>query len=360
MRCSSRLARRILLGLLALAVLAGCGAPVAPELPDVSTTLPVATASAGSSDSIQVYFTTPTNSNRGGIDERLAAAIDAARLTVDVAIYDLNLWSIRDALLAAHRRGVQVRVVAESDNLERAEFQELIQAGIPVLGDRREGLMHHKFVVIDGYEVWTGSMNFTIGSAYRGNNNLLQIQSTRLAENYTHEFEEMFVLDLFGDASVREDTPNPAVSLNGVQIENYFSPDDETEARIVELINQAQESVYFLTFSFTSNPIGAAVVLAHERGVEVAGVMETTQSDNSGSELELFREAGIDVRLDGIAGDMHHKVIIIDGEVVITGSYNFSRAASETNDENVLIIYSPALAELYLEELVRVMLAAGE
>lgn len=354
MQLSNRLGQRLAAWALVATLLAGCAAPAQTLNPagNPPATLP------DSSDSIEIYFTVPTNSNRGGPDADLAAAIAAARLTVDVAIYDLNLWSVRDALLAAHRRGVRVRVVAESDNLDRPEFQELIQAGIEVLGDRREGLMHHKFVVIDGYEVWTGSMNFTIGSAYRGNNNLLRLRATRLAENYTYEFEEMFIHDLFGPASAQNDTPNPVISLNGIRVENYFSPDDGVEARLVDLVNSAQTSVYFMAFAFTSNALGAAMVLAHERGVEVAGIMETTQSTNAGSEYELFQEAGIDVRLDGIGGDMHHKVIIIDGSIVITGSYNFSRAASETNDENSLIFHSPEIAALYMEELVRVMLAA--
>ncbi|MDH5508038.1 MAG: phospholipase D-like domain-containing protein, partial [Anaerolineae bacterium] len=113
-----------------------------------------------------VYFSQPGSGTlRGGPDAALAAAIDAARASVDAAIYDLNLWSIRDALLAAQRRGVTVRIVTESDNLDRPELQELIAAGIEVLGDRREALMHNKFVVIDRYEVWSGSMNLTLNGA---------------------------------------------------------------------------------------------------------------------------------------------------------------------------------------------------
>ena len=104
---------------------------------------------------------------------------------MDVAIYDLNLWSIRDALIAAHRRGVDVRMVTESDNMDEQEVQELKEAGIEVLGDRHESLMHDKFVVIDRLEVWTGSMNFTTGGAYLDNNNLIRLRSSKLAEDYT-------------------------------------------------------------------------------------------------------------------------------------------------------------------------------
>jgi phosphatidylserine/phosphatidylglycerophosphate/cardiolipin synthase-like enzyme len=160
-----------------------------------------------------VYFTDPDSptagSYRGGPDDALAQAIRRARLSVDIAITHLNLWSIRithlnlwsirDALIAAHDSGVNVRVVVESDNLDEVEIQELKSAGIEVLDDRRESYMHHKFVVIDKSDVCTGSMNFTINGAYYNDNNLICIRSSPLAENYTTEFEEMFITDMFGD-----------------------------------------------------------------------------------------------------------------------------------------------------------------
>jgi phosphatidylserine/phosphatidylglycerophosphate/cardiolipin synthase-like enzyme len=129
-----------------------------------------------------VYFTDPDSptagSYRGGPDDALAQAIRRARLSVDIAITHLNLWSIRDALIAAHDSGVNVRVVVESDNLDEVEIQELKSAGIEVLGDRRESYMHHKFVVIDKSDVCTGSMNFTINGAYYNDNNLICIRSS--------------------------------------------------------------------------------------------------------------------------------------------------------------------------------------
>ena len=181
---------------------------------------------------------------RGGPDQHLAEAIASARLSVDVAVLDLDLWSLRDALIDAHRRGVAVRLVVDSDYLDGKEIQEIRDAGIPVLGDRREGLMHNKFAVIDRAEVWTGSMNYTVSEAYRNNNNLVRLSSPRLADDYTTEFEEMFVDDLFGPGSPAN-TPYPALSVDGTQVEVYFSPDDGVTQRMVELILSAEESVYF-------------------------------------------------------------------------------------------------------------------
>ncbi len=309
-----------------------------------------------------VYFTDPfgpqAETLRGGPDAALAAAIDQARFSVDVAAYQLNLWSVRDALLRAHERGVSLRVVAESDYILEPEVEDLEAAGIPVLGDRREGLMHHKFVVIDRWEVWTGSMNFTVNGAYRNNNNLVRVRSSRVAEDYTREFEEMFVDDRFGPESLA-DTPYPAVSLDGTRVEVLFSPEDGVAARLVDLVRGAQESVRFMAFSFTSDELAEALIDRARAGVLVEGVMETSQASGRGSEYERLRRAGIDVRLDGNPGNMHHKVLVIDDRVVVTGSYNFSRSAEERNDENVLIVHDPDWATLFLIEFVRVYEAAA-
>ena len=88
-----------------------------------------------------VYFTQPDDpqagSYRGGPDGDLAHAIEQAHLSVDIAAHQLNLWSIRDALLSAARRGVNVRLVVESDFMDEPEIEQLREAGIPILGDRR-------------------------------------------------------------------------------------------------------------------------------------------------------------------------------------------------------------------------------
>jgi phosphatidylserine/phosphatidylglycerophosphate/cardiolipin synthase-like enzyme len=313
---------------------------------------------------VAVYFTDPADpasaSQRGGPDEVLASAIRAARANVDVAVYDFSSWKLRDAMIGAHDRGIQVRMVTESDNLDEPEIEELRQAGIEVLGDRREGLMHNKFVVIDQYEVWTGSTNFNIGSFYQNDNNLVRLRSSRLAEDYTVEFEEMFVQDEFGPGSPAN-TPYPALSVEGTDLEVYFSPDDGALARLVELVSAAQDSVYFLAYSFTSDALAEALVERGEHGVEIRGVFEKDQYEsNQGTEFDRLRKAGLDMRLDGNPRHMHHKVFIIDEKIVITGSYNYSANAEKRNDENLLVIHDPQVAALYLQEFWRVFNLAGE
>lgn len=306
------------------------------------------------SDWYAIYFTEPTNpsaaSYRGGIDENLGAAIGQARISVDVAIYDLNLWSLRDALINAHRRGVVVRMVTDSDNMDELEVQELKDAGIEVLGDRQASLMHDKFVIIDRSEVWTASMNFTTGGGYLDNNNLIRIRSSKLAEDYRLEFEQMFLDDRFGEKK-NSITPNPTVTVNDSQIEIYFSPQDSTLEHILEVVNAAQESVYFLAYSFTSDELADALIDKAKSGVTVRGVFDKDQyHSNLGTEFDRLHNAGIDAQLDGNPRLMHNKVIIIDQQIVITGSYNFSNNAEFQNDENTLIIHNQDIATKYMAE----------
>lgn len=306
----------------------------------------------------ELYFTNPVSplspQGTGGVDGPIVDAIDAARMSVDVAAYSLSLNSIRNALIRAHERGATVRVVMESTSMDRSDPQRLIEAGIPVIGDNRDGLMHDKFIVIDKSEVWLGSMNFTDGGAYDDNNNLIRILSTKMAANYTKEFEEMFLDNRFGEDIVPE-TPYPTITIDDTRIDAYFSPDDGVLAALVPVLESAQESIYFLAYSFTSNQLGEIVRQKAESGLAVAGVMDDEQvRSNQGTEFDPFRQAELDVRIDGIDGLMHHKVFIIDEKIVVLGSYNFSQSAEQRNDENLLIIYNPVIAEQFVFEFRRV------
>jgi phosphatidylserine/phosphatidylglycerophosphate/cardiolipin synthase-like enzyme len=110
-----------------------------------------------------------------------------------------------------------------------------------------------------------------------------------------------------------------------------------------------------MAFSFTSDDLGKLMRKKFLAGLDIAGVMEAEQvRSNTGTEYDSLLQSGIDVRLDGNPGQMHHKIIVIDRKVVITGSYNFSASAETRNDENLIVIYSPTIAEQYLAEFQRV------
>lgn len=312
----------------------------------------------------ELYFTDPTSpispQATGGVDGPLVAAIDAARLSIDVAAYSLSLNSVRNALIRAHQRGVTVRMVMESGNMDRSDPQRLIEAGIPILGDHRNGLMHNKFMVIDRSEVWIGSMNFTDSGAYEDNNHIFRIRSTKMAENYIKEFEEMFDDNMFGPDAVSQ-TPHPTLTIDGTRVDTFFSPDDRVLSALIPLLSSAEESILFMAFSFTSNELGELVRTKVGEGLTVRGVMDDGQiRSNQGTEFDPFRQAGMEVLIDGIDGQMHHKVFIVDEKIVVLGSYNFSRAADERNDENLLIVYDEQIAEQFLREFERVFAQARE
>ncbi len=308
--------------------------------------------------SIQVFFTTPRYPDKpayhqGGIDEKLVAAIDGAQKSVDVAAFELNLLNVTEALIRAHQRGVKVRVVTDVDYAEDVGPERLLKAQIHVVFDSAEPFMHNKFVVIDGRQVWTGSWNLTDSCTYRNNNNVVVVNSKLLAQNYTTEFEEMFVDGKFGIFSP-ENTPHPRLEIAGVQVENFFEPEANARARIIELIGTARSGIDVLAFVFTDDEIAKAIVARHRAGVPVRIVVETRNVTADGSDVAAFQKAGIPILFDGNPYLMHHKVIIVDGTTVISGSYNFSGNAANANDENVLILHNPSIAAQYAAEFQRI------
>jgi phosphatidylserine/phosphatidylglycerophosphate/cardiolipin synthase-like enzyme len=320
-----------------------------------------------SGDWIRVYFTSPRypdeeGYHHGGLDEELAAVIGYAESSVDVVAYDLDLASVADALIAAHRQGISVRFITDSDNADEDAVAQLRQAGIPIVEDERdEGLMHDKFVVVDGVWVWTGSWNLTENGTYRNNNNAVLIASPALAENYTAEFEEMFA-GQFGSASPAN-TPNPRILITTeldegqtkqIEVENYFAPEDKAQAQIIAEIQGAQRRIRFMAFIFTSDEIADAMLERAQAGVVVQGVIEDRNAEREYSEYERLQAKVHDVLPDGNPYILHHKVIIIDDETVILGSYNFTASAEDRNDENVLIVHDPEVAALFVAEFGRV------
>lgn len=322
---------------------------------------PVSEGGTSAEAALQVYFTNPDPTGKaqhqGGIDEHLVALMDRAQKTLDVCVYDFDLTRVATAMADAQRRGVRVRMVTDSDTLKKAKtlqaFTILQEADIPIVGDSRNALMHDKFTIVDGEWVQTGSWNYTVADTYRLNNNLLIIHSSELAENYTAEFEKMFVHGRFG-AKKSRGVPHPVVTVNGATIRTYFAPKDQAARHVVEALEKAEKNIFFLVFQFTHDGIGRVVREKAAAGLEVRGVFEKRNNDTPHSEYGKLKDAGIDVRLDGNPYTMHHKVFIIDGRTVICGSFNFSDSADKENDENLLLIEDERLAREFQAEFDRV------
>ena len=131
--------------------------------------------------------------------------------------------------------------------------------------------------------------------------------------------------------------------------EVYFSPKGGCEEALLYWIGRANSSIHIMIYSFTLDSLGEALISAHSRGVEVKVIMEEGQVSRY-SEYEKLKKAGISVRLDGNPALMHNKVAIIDGLILITGSYNWSKSAETRNNENLIIIMDEEIAKLYEEE----------
>ncbi len=335
---------------------------VGPQSPEPGGQPSEPGAATGSGE-IQVFFTTtalvypdrPAQRGELPLLQAVVADIDAAHTSVDVAVFDLDVVEFVDTLLRAKERGVAVRLIVDSENLETPEVAEqtgrLQDADIPVKFDDREPFMHNKFVVVDGAVAWTGSWNITTNDTFRNNNNFLRFASSEMAANYTREFDQMFD----GTFGTRKSTgtPHPQLQVGGVPVEVYFSPEDRPAQYVLQRLEQATTSIRFMTFSFTSDPIAQAMIAKTEAGLTVQGVFERQNASGTGAEFQTLSDGGVDVLEDGNCYILHHKVIVIDDRIVITGSYNFTASAERDNDENLVIIEDPALARAYLEEFER-------
>ncbi|MCS6836205.1 MAG: phospholipase D-like domain-containing protein [Anaerolineae bacterium] len=308
----------------------------------------------------EVYFVNPIRSTDtslfvDGISVPLVQAIGRTRRTLDIAAFEMNEPTVTQAILDAHRRGVRVRMVTDNEHGTGASgttITQLIEAGIPVVDDNRGGLMHNKFMIMDGQTVWMGATNFTRNGMYRNNNNMVMLRSPQAVAFYQAEFDEMFVDKRFGTTSPRGNSGS--FVQDGTPVQVWFASEDDVVTPIVNAIRSARRNVRFMAFSFTQEEIGAAVKEAAARGVKVEGVFERTGSETAASEMPKMFCAGLAVRQDGNPSTMHHKVFIIDDQTVITGSFNFSANAVRTNDENLLIMTDRDFARAFNEEFDRV------
>jgi phosphatidylserine/phosphatidylglycerophosphate/cardiolipin synthase-like enzyme len=130
-------------------------------------------------------------------------------------------------------------------------------------------------------------------------------------------------------------------------IEVYFSPKEGCTQAVVREIDAARDSILVQAYSFTSAPIAKALVDAHKRGVHIEVILDKSQRRERYSEADFLRNMGIPPLIDDKHAIAHNKLMILDGAVVITGSFNFTKAAEESNAENLLVIRDRALAERY-------------
>ncbi|WP_243366490.1 phospholipase D family protein [Fundidesulfovibrio soli] len=129
----------------------------------------------------------------------------------------------------------------------------------------------------------------------------------------------------------------------------FFSPKGGCTEAIEALLDQAAVSVYVQAFGFTAPRIREALIRAQKRGVQVLALVDKSNRENPRSIAPALREAGVEVLVDDQHAIAHNKLMLVDGRTVLTGSFNFTASAEKDFAENVLILHSPELAAIYLE-----------
>ncbi len=373
------------------------------------------------------------------LEQIIVEAIASAQTTVDMSIQELRLPKIAQTLVERHQAGVKVRIILENsynrpwsdftpaevaklppreqdryneglklidrDGNNQLSPEEINQgdalvilrnAGVPVIDDTADGsvgsgLMHHKFIVVDGRKLIVTSANFTssdihgdlTSSTTRGNaNNLLKIESADLADLFTQEFNVMWgdgpggKLDsLFG---VKKPLRSPQqVTLGETTVTVQFSPMSPTQpwsqtsnGLIGKTLSTATKTVNLALFVFSEQRLANVLETNHQQGIQIQTLIDPSFAYRYYSEgLDLLGVALANkcqyevnnhpwqnpIATVGIPqlprGDiLHHKFGIVDGQTVITGSHNWSEAANTHNDETLLIIHSPTVAAHFERE----------
>jgi phosphatidylserine/phosphatidylglycerophosphate/cardiolipin synthase-like enzyme len=266
----------------------------------------------------------------------LINVINSSAKSLHCAFFDIDLRNLIK-LIGKKSHSIDVKLVV--DNVNYGEIK-----GPGVKQDTSSQYSHNKFCIIDNKIITTGSMNPTDNGAYKNNNNLLIIYSKYLAKNYEDEFKELWNNE-FGKGDTVQ---YPVIYLNNKEIENYFCPEDSCADKIIKEINNAQKSIYFMTFSFTHEEIADAILF--NKKADIKGLFEKRGATGKYSQYIRLRDFGLDVRRDNNSYTMHHKVFIIDNRTVITGSMNPSGSGDRKNDENILIIHDKDIVEKYVEE----------
>lgn len=136
------------------------------------------------------------------------------------------------------------------------------------------------------------------------------------------------------------------VSDNAV-IQVRFSPQGQCTQFILETIAKARETILVQAYTFTSLPIAEALIQAHRRGIDIRILVDRSQLTSKYTMVRRMRAQGIWVAIDVVPGIAHNKVMIIDDHHVLTGSFNWTKAAETSNAENLLLINDKKINDIY-------------
>jgi phosphatidylserine/phosphatidylglycerophosphate/cardiolipin synthase-like enzyme len=326
---------------------------------------------------IQVHTLTDGGQTSVDVARKIAAFIEPARETLELALYDVRLDDdteqiVQNALVAAHERGVHVRLVYNLDDVDQRPpvppppitKPDLIESlpfetgAIPGWPD----LMHHKYVVRDRDEVWTGSTNWTDDSWTREENVIVVVRSRGLAIRFQDDFAQLWKTRDVAKSGRVDTSP---VDVDGVPVRPWFSPKrgEKLAQRIATSIGAAERRVRVASPVITSGPIlGTLAEVAGDGRVDLAGVVDSTQIEEvlaqwrqsgnvawKGASLRfLLERASFSGKRStpyapGAVHDYMHAKVTVSDDTVFIGSFNLSHSG-EQNAENVLEIQDPELA----------------
>lgn len=290
---------------------------------------------------------------------------------IEMCIYDIDRSNIVSTLTnIANDKSITINMVVEKDNANSSTALLDAQANITVKSDENSALMHNKFIIFDynggsalANMIWTGSLNLTDNGIDKNAQNIIILQNQTLASEFSNEFYQMFTGDNYGTAKTAHSTKS--FTIEGSTIEAYFSPKDNPSSRLVQLINSAKHTIYFSIFSGTDTDVIDALISKFNQGIDVRGVCDGWAGANYGASGIYTKSvaAGLPIYEDKVDNQadsgyylLHHKYMIIDygyvtsDPLVVTGSYNWTGAGNDDNDENMLVIHNNDVAKEYFYE----------
>ena len=305
--------------------------------------------------------------------------IDSSQATLDFAVMGFTHETVVEAMVRAYDRGVAVRMVGDAGHLSNSGYKRLIERHIPVVTGNDAHIMHNKFMIVDRRFIFAATANWTPTDLEHNSNNFISIDNPFVAADFQAEFDQLSS-GKFGSLKVENDNGR-VYEVGDTTVEVWFSPNEDAMGRILELVNAAEESIRFTIFAFTKDQVGSAFVRKQEEftlkdiadGVDlstdfrdrrsVAGVIDQSQLHSNGQYHEVYRLLGAEIplRMDGNdaskqpgdyqagGGRLHSKTMVMDayGEnpVVITGSFNWSSSATQSNDEFLMVFRGPRVAQ---------------
>ena len=142
----------------------------------------------------------------------------------------------------------------------------------------------------------------------------------------------------------------PETTTEPLQSSAYFSPGEDCRKNIIRLIKQARQSLKICVFTISDNNITDAVLDAHARGIKITVISDNDKANDAGSDIDLLFRHGITVLLDRSPYHMHHKFMLVDDRILLNGSFNWTRSASDSNEENITITTDPVMISLFVEK----------